>query len=138
MRQLAQEFRVSDVAIAKACRRANIPIPGRGHWAKIKAGKSVSITPLPPRSFGMNLDVTFGAGRYGHQRPLTDEEFLEEHTPPPLFEESVTDLLLKAQKVIKKVAYKRDLTKVHPLPMPLRRFMFPLCSDSGVGVNRTY
>lgn len=32
--KLAQSIGVSDVALAKACRRAGIPLPGRGHWAK--------------------------------------------------------------------------------------------------------
>jgi len=34
MLQLAKEIGVSDVAIGKACRRAGIPVPGRGYWAK--------------------------------------------------------------------------------------------------------
>lgn len=32
--QLAKEIGVSDVALGKACRRAKIPLPGRGYWAK--------------------------------------------------------------------------------------------------------
>jgi len=32
--QIAQEIGVSDVALLKACRRASIPLPGRGYWAK--------------------------------------------------------------------------------------------------------
>src|SRR6185312_17192573 len=32
--KVAQEVGVSDVALAKACRRAKIPLPGRGHWAR--------------------------------------------------------------------------------------------------------
>ena len=31
--RLAQEIGISDVALAKACRKANIPLPARGHWA---------------------------------------------------------------------------------------------------------
>ncbi|KTB62500.1 MULTISPECIES: hypothetical protein [Pseudomonas] len=34
MVKLAHEIGVSDVAVAKACRKAGIPLPGRGHWAK--------------------------------------------------------------------------------------------------------
>ncbi len=47
MRVLAQEFGMSDVALAKACRRAEVPVPGRGYWAKKAAGKSVRRPPLP-------------------------------------------------------------------------------------------
>lgn len=32
--QLAREIGVSDVALGKACRKAKIPLPGRGYWAK--------------------------------------------------------------------------------------------------------
>lgn len=32
--RLAETIGVSDVALAKSCRRAGIPLPGRGYWAK--------------------------------------------------------------------------------------------------------
>jgi len=44
--QLAQEFGISDVAIAKACRRLQIPKPPRGYWARLAAGQKVKRTPL--------------------------------------------------------------------------------------------
>jgi hypothetical protein len=47
-RKLSEEFGVSDVAIAKRCRKLNIPRPPRGYWAKIEAGQSVKRPPLPP------------------------------------------------------------------------------------------
>ena len=31
---LAKEIGISDVALGKACRRARLPLPGRGYWAK--------------------------------------------------------------------------------------------------------
>jgi hypothetical protein len=34
LQKLASEVGVSDVAIAKACRKSGIPLPGRGYWAK--------------------------------------------------------------------------------------------------------
>jgi len=39
--KLEAEFGVSNVAIAKMCRRHRIPTPPRGYWAKIEAGKPV-------------------------------------------------------------------------------------------------
>lgn len=44
---LAPRFGMSDVALAKICKRHSIPIPGRGHWAKLKAGKPSPRLPLP-------------------------------------------------------------------------------------------
>jgi vacuolar-type H+-ATPase subunit H len=46
--KLAEEFGLSDVAIAKRCKRLNIPRPSRGYWAKIQAGRTPRKTPLPP------------------------------------------------------------------------------------------
>jgi len=47
MQRLSKEFGLSDVGLAKACRRYAIPVPPRGYWAKKQAGHTVSQTPLP-------------------------------------------------------------------------------------------
>lgn len=46
MSRLAKRFGISDVGLAKICRRQKIPRPARGHWAKLEAGKNVRRTPL--------------------------------------------------------------------------------------------
>ncbi|QNI32085.1 site-specific integrase [Alloacidobacterium dinghuense] len=46
VRIVAREYGVSDAAIAKACRRLQVPVPGRGYWAKRAANRSVK--PRPP------------------------------------------------------------------------------------------
>lgn len=38
---------MSDVGLAKLCRRHSIPLPPRGHWAKLAAGKPSIKIPLP-------------------------------------------------------------------------------------------
>ena len=45
---LAAEFGVSDVALAKTCRRKQVPLPPRGYWARKAASQTVKPTPLPP------------------------------------------------------------------------------------------
>ncbi|EJF74077.1 hypothetical protein A462_00079, partial [Pseudomonas sp. Ag1] len=50
MVKLAHEIGVSDVAVAKACRKAGIPLPGRGHWAKSE--KQRQRKPKPPQVEG--------------------------------------------------------------------------------------
>jgi hypothetical protein len=35
--QLAKDFGISDVALAKRCRRLGIPLPGRGYWARVSS-----------------------------------------------------------------------------------------------------
>jgi integrase len=49
--EIAARLGVSDVALAKLCRRAAIPIPGRGYWARTEAGQAVEPVPLqePPK-----------------------------------------------------------------------------------------
>jgi hypothetical protein len=46
-RTLAERFGISDVGLAKACKRANIPTPDRGYWARVAVGKDCARTPLP-------------------------------------------------------------------------------------------
>lgn len=45
--KLAKEFDISDVGLAKACRKAGIPLPPVGHWAKLAHGKPTVKPPLP-------------------------------------------------------------------------------------------
>ncbi len=69
MQRLAKQFGISDVALAKTCRRAEIPVPKRGYWAKLQAGKKVTRIPLPPRGPGVSDDVFVG-GRPSAMRSL--------------------------------------------------------------------
>jgi hypothetical protein len=46
---LAQDLGISDVALAKRCRRIGIPIPGRGYWARVDAGQTPYRPKLPKR-----------------------------------------------------------------------------------------
>lgn len=46
---VAERIGISDVALSKACRRAGVPVPPRGHWAKVKTGKPTLKAELPLR-----------------------------------------------------------------------------------------
>lgn len=100
MRDLAATFEMSDVGLAKICRKADIPVPPRGHWAKRAAGKRSLQTPLPPRFPGATDDVTVGTGahRYGHNwsGPTLDEPA----PPPPVFEEDMTSVESRAEAIV--------------------------------------
>src|SRR5262245_66546439 len=50
IQKLSKEYGLSDVGLAKVCRRYDIPIPPRGYWAKKQAGKRVSKPALPPEA----------------------------------------------------------------------------------------
>jgi hypothetical protein len=49
MGTVAKEFGVSDVALAKTCRKLHIPVPGRGYWAKKAANQPVASRPPLPK-----------------------------------------------------------------------------------------
>jgi len=44
---LAAEFGLSDRGLARLCERYEIPVPPRGYWAKLAAGKKVVLFKLP-------------------------------------------------------------------------------------------
>ena len=46
MAKLAKKYGISDVGLAKVCRKLSIPVPGRGYWAKNDAGQAVQKLPL--------------------------------------------------------------------------------------------
>lgn len=52
MAALARKYSLSDVGLAKICRKLKIPLPGRGYWQKEKMDKTL----LPPLKFG-DMDI---------------------------------------------------------------------------------
>jgi hypothetical protein len=42
MQRLSKQIGISDVAIAKHCRKVGVPVPQRGYWNKLQAGKGVA------------------------------------------------------------------------------------------------
>jgi len=47
MSELAKDFNISDVALAKRCRTVDVPIPYRGYWARKAAGQDPPKLPMP-------------------------------------------------------------------------------------------
>jgi hypothetical protein len=80
MHKLAPRFGVSGVALAKTCRRANIPVPERGYWARLHGGKIVLKRQLEPRALGMSDRVTIGERPY-ETHALLVSRLLNEPTP---------------------------------------------------------
>lgn len=61
MTHVAKELGISNVGLAKACRRHDIPVPERGYWAKKAAGHSLVPTPLPSPEKDTELRLTVTA-----------------------------------------------------------------------------
>ncbi|MDB6067406.1 MAG: hypothetical protein JWR26_3614 [Pedosphaera sp.] len=72
--QVAAELGISDVALAKRCKKLNVPKPSLGYWAKVAAGQKPEKVPLPP-SAGENFAQTA-------EKPLPKTLSLPETTEP--------------------------------------------------------
>ena len=57
--KVAAYIGISDVALAKACRRQSIPLPGRGYWRRKECGAEARVTPLAPLSSGADPVIAF-------------------------------------------------------------------------------
>lgn len=114
MRVLAPRFGISDVALKKACVRAEIPTPGPGHWAKKAAGKSGSQLALPERPPGMQDEVLIGAGVGYWHSAWTEEELVGPLPPPPEFEEPIECVRERIAKTVGKLTVPREVRVWHP------------------------
>lgn len=114
MIQLAKRFGLSDVGLAKACRRAAIPVPERGYWAKRQAGKPTVRQPLPLRGPGMHDEVEVGGGNSWSYGTMTEELVGKEIPPPPSLPEEIGDVAGRVRKMVGKVSVPKTLTKPHP------------------------
>ncbi len=63
MLRLGEQYGISGNGLKKICDRLQVPYPPPGHWAKLRAGKSVTRAPLPdplssPPSWQVEYRVT--------------------------------------------------------------------------------
>jgi len=111
-RTMAKRLGISDVGLAKACRRADLLLPPRGYWAKLAAGKSVKKPKLPKRGPGMSDRIVLGRDRWNWGPDPVD---LSTPDPPvPTFDETLEDLGARLRKEIGTVRRTRDLEGAHP------------------------
>ncbi|MHB8870443.1 MAG: hypothetical protein ACYC6T_17905 [Thermoleophilia bacterium] len=109
VKMLAARYGVSDVALGKTCRKMAIPLPGRGYWAKKKAGKAPPQPPLPALPSGIPdvLDVQ------GATPPRT------ERTASPETEARMAEEEAKEATIF----VSEELTRPHPLVREARRLL---------------
>lgn len=115
-RTVAAQLGLSDVALAKQCKKANIPLPSRGYWARRQAGKPTIKVTLPPRFPGAS-DRLGGFGYrdyyYGADWP---QKFLEMPIPPiPTFDEDMSSVTARGTKMVGKIRCSRKFEPAHPL-----------------------
>lgn len=101
LRTIAASLGVSDVAVGKACRKADIPLPQRGYWAKKQVDKPTLERPvLPPRFPGASGKIDIG----GTPRHVNGRELLEEPIPSlPVFTENLEKVRQRITTLLGKV-----------------------------------
>ncbi|QIN60314.1 hypothetical protein SBC1_02890 [Caballeronia sp. SBC1] len=118
---LAKTLLISDVGLAKACRRGDIPLPPRGYWAKLTAGKCVARPLLPLRAPGASDRVEVGSGQPRLFRPdNTDgnDDGVERDDPPPeppVYDEALDAVEARIRHALPaKFKFARGLDNAHP------------------------
>jgi hypothetical protein len=103
VRTVVKGFGVSDVALAKQCKKLKIPLPGRGYWSKKTAGKSVRRIPLP--ALPPNDAVTPRAKTFSPPPVIADPEL-----PAPVAEQIAFEADPRNA-----IFVREDLRSPHPL-----------------------
>jgi len=116
MKKLAPEIGVTDSGLAKACRKANIPLPPRGFWAKKEAGKKVNKPSLPLRAPGASdtVEVGYKYPRYGRDFPSDNQIYFEPFPPPPIFIEQMDNLRKRIEAMTGRSPYPSLKHNTHP------------------------
>lgn len=113
--KLGPRLGISGVDLAKACRRADIPVPERGYWARLQAGKTVSKRPLPRRGLGMSDTVTIGENPYEAYEVMAARLLAEPIPPSPTFSEELPRVLERVQRMVGPVGVPRSFDRAHPI-----------------------
>ncbi|MBZ5700405.1 MAG: RWP-RK domain-containing protein [Acidobacteriia bacterium] len=107
MRKLASEFGVSDVGLAKICRKNGIPLPGMGYWRLVETGHAPERKSLPAIQPGESEAIAITA-----------------REPKPY------DLPRKADLgLVPKVEVRDDREITHPLVVRTKRVFQPTSKD---------
>jgi hypothetical protein len=88
--RLCSKYGLSDVGLAKVCRRMDIPRPPRGYWRRRTTGAKTRRPSLQPAAAGTQLEVTFS-----HRGTIPKKIVVHRETKisarPPLVDEVLTD-----------------------------------------------
>lgn len=109
--KLAAEFGISDVGLAKACRRHAVPVPPRGHWAKLKAGQTPVRTPLPTPE--LDVEVHFATSDPEER----ERQRVQEQQRMSLLKERAASVAS-----LPPVVFATELADAHPLVKATQRY----------------
>jgi hypothetical protein len=111
MTKLAAELGISDVGLAKACLRHAVPVPPRGYWAKLRAGRRPARTPLPTPELDVVVQIA----------TRDPEEVARQRAAEERREETLQEAAAFVQD-FPPVVFAKDLEGVHPLVIATRRY----------------
>ena len=110
IRTIAKELKLSDVGLAKLCRRHNIPLPGRGYWVRIQFGHKPERVPLPPA-----------------QNPGIENIVINRIEPRPS-----SRIVVKIDQPIPIVEVKEDQPIAHPLAQRIEKSLLKSSDERGL------
>ena len=96
---VAPRYGLSDVGLVKICKKLGIPVPPRGYWAKLKAGRPTRKVPLPA--------LPAGARDPSGPIPLSEQE--------AAMHARVRDALQQTRESQSPVSVPAELVNPHPL-----------------------
>jgi hypothetical protein len=104
--KVAERYKTSGVALAKKCRQADVPLPPRGYWARLKHGKRVRRPALKPAGRGKSetIVITEGTG------PRPGPEQQKERVLDP----KIAKLIAAEQLEKNRIVVPEVVTRLHP------------------------
>ncbi len=116
MSRLSRQYGLSDVGLAKICKKNNIPRPPRGYWARIQSGQKIDKTPLPERKKDWTIKI------YGQ--------------PNDMVQPNKADVIFKElchAGLLRNIIVQEVLVNPHPLVEQSAKIL-KLCGSDAVGI----
>jgi hypothetical protein len=101
--KLAKEFGISDVALAKICRKLNVPKPGPGHWRLVQLGWEIERTPMPTLEAGATGVATINPEPHRKRITGLSRSDVDEKEKPQFEVVPVAETLHKAHELVSRM-----------------------------------
>lgn len=106
--KIAEEFGISDVMIAKFCRRMDIPKPPPGYWRRIETGAMIKPTPLPK--------ATDKTKQYVYVNMITEDDIIK-------LSPEIQELVDKEDLPENQIKIAENFSNAHPLVIKTKQFL---------------